>query len=388
MAVAARPREGLTLLQRERALRPDLFLVISYLMLAALGIVMVYSASAPRLLALGIDPARDLRRQIVFVIVGVAVFVGASMIEARTLHIITPVLYIASVITLLIVLFAPERAGAQRWIPVFGFQLQPSEFAKVAVILALSGLLAGIRGRALRWQDILRALVVVGIPAVMIFKQPDLGTMLVFGFMALVILFVGGTTWRQLAFIALVAVVGAVGVLRLGALKAYQLTRLTAFLDGTSDLAAANYNQLQSEIAIGSGGFLGKGLFEGTQTNLSFVPAQSTDFIFTAVGEQLGFVGGTIVIALFAVIVWRLLVSAVVSRDRYGQLISVGIASLLTFHVFVNIGMTLRLMPVTGLPLPFLSHGGSSFIAMSLALGLAHSVWMRRSPVPGERDTP
>ncbi len=164
------------------------------------------------------------------------------------------------------------------------------------------------------------------------------------------------------------------------------MTRLAAFLDPTADTAAAQYNQAQSEIAIGSGGFVGKGLFEGTQTNLSFVPEQATDFIFTAVGEQLGFVGGTVVLALFAVLVWRVLVSAAVGRDRFSQLAAAGVAALLMFHVFINIGMTIGLMPVTGLPLPFLSAGGSAFLAMSFALGVAHSSWMRRSPVPGEHQ--
>ncbi len=220
-------------------------------------------------------------------------------------------------------------------------------------------------------------------PAALTFFQPDLGTMLVFSFIAIAMLFVGGTTWRQFAFLLVAAVVVAVALFQVGALREYQLTRLTAFLDPTSDLdATALYNQRQSEIAIGSGGFLGKGLFEGTQTNLSFVPAQATDFIFTAVGEQLGFVGGAIVIALYSLLVWRILAAAAAGRDSFTRFVAVGVATVVVFHVFVNIGMTMRLMPVTGLPLPFISAGGSAFIAMSIAVGLAHSVWMRRSPVP------
>jgi len=199
-----------------------------------------------------------------------------------------------------------------------------------------------------------------------------------------VMLFVGGTSLRQLAFIALAAIVMAVALFQVGAIQEYQINRVTSFLDGGGDQENADYNQLQSEIAIGSGGFFGKGLFGGTQTNLSFVPEQSSDFIFTAVGEQLGFVGGSIVIGLYAMIVWRLLVAAANGRERFSQMVAIGIASLLVFHVFVNVGMTLRLIPVTGLPLPFLSAGGTFFIAMSLGLGLAHSVWMRRSPVPDE----
>jgi rod shape determining protein RodA len=224
------------------------------------------------------------------------------------------------------------------------------------------------------------------LPAILIFLQPDLGTMLVFAFVSVVMLFVGGTTLRQLAFIALAATVMAVALFQVGAIQQYQIQRGTSFLDGGGDRENANYNHLQSQIAIGSGGLFGKGLFaeDATQTNLSFVPEQSSDFIFTAVGEQLGFVGGTIVLGLYAMIAWRLLVAAANGRDRFSQMVAVGIAALLVFHVFVNVGMTLRMVPVTGLPLPFLSAGGTFFIAMSLGLGLAHSVWMRRSPVPDE----
>jgi rod shape determining protein RodA len=211
--------------------------------------------------------------------------------------------------------------------------------------------------------------------------------MLVFGFIAVVMLFVGGTTWRQLAFLVLSATVGTVGLFQAGWIEDFQLQRLTAFLDPAAHLTqTALYNQVQSEIAIGSGGFLGKGLGGGTQTNLSFVPQQATDFIFTAVGEQLGFIGATIVLGLFAVMVWRLLVAAANGRDRFSQLVAVGVAGMLVFHIFVNVAMTMRWMPVTGLPLPFLSAGGTAFISMSLALGLAHSVWMRRSPVPAEHQ--
>ena len=186
-----------------------------------------------------------------------------------------------------------SRLGAGRWIELGRFQLQPSEFAKLGVILAVAALLSDTGDEPLRWHHLARTAAVVAAPAVLIFLQPDLGTMLVFGFIAGVMLFVAGTTWRQLVFLVLVGVVGIIVLLQANALEDYQLTRITAFMDDTSDLSAtANYNQEQSVTAIGSGGFLGKGLLEGTQTNLSFVPEQETDFIFTAVGEQLGFVGG------------------------------------------------------------------------------------------------
>ncbi len=379
--------EPVSILQRERPLRPDLFLVLPYLALSALGIVMVYSASAPRLEALGLDPATQMRRHVVFIVIGIIAFLVTSLLDTTTVRMLTPIIYVGSLVALVLVLtpLGTVVNGAQRWIEVGVFFFQPSEFAKIALILALGAMLARADGR-LTWLDVARALGVTAILSVLIFRQPDLGTMLVFGFIAFVLLFAGGTTWRQLAFLVVAAIVGAVAVFQAGALRAFQVQRLTAFLDPTDDLAAtALYNQTQSEIAIGSGGFFGKGLFAGSQTNLSFVPEQSTDFIFTAVGEQLGFVGGTLVIACFAVIVWRLLVAAANGRDRFSQLLATGVAALLMFHIFVNIGMTMRLMPVTGLPLPFLSAGGSAFIAMSIGLGLSHAVWMRRSPLPGER---
>ena len=379
--------EPVSILQRDRQLRPDLFLVLAYLALAGIGIVMVHTASAPRLRLLGADPDSLMGRQAVFAVVGIVVFVITSLISSRTLRSLTPGLYGASIVSLLLVLTPVGSAvkGAQRWVQLGPFQFQPSEFAKIALILALAGLL-GTAGDRLRWDHVGRAVALVAAPAFLIFRQPDLGTMLVLGFIAFVILFVAGTTLRQLGFLTVAVVVGAVGLFKADALREYQVTRLIAFLDPAADTAAAQYNQAQSEIAIGSGGFFGKGLYEGTQTNLSFVPEQSTDFIFTAVGEQLGFVGGTIVLALFAIIVWRVLVAAAVGRDRFSQLVGIGVAAVVMFHVFVNVGMTIGLMPVTGLPLPFLSAGGSAFLAMSFALGLAHSSWMRRSPVPGEHQ--
>ncbi len=387
MAMRTDEPARITLLQRERPLRPDLFLVIPYMMLSGLGLLMVYTASAPRLEALGIPPDRDLKRQAVFVVIGFIVFGVVSMIDMRTIRGWVPAIYGSSLVLLVLVLspLGENVKGAQRWIDIGPFQFQPSELAKLAVILGLASLLASAGGGPLRWDHVARAIVLVAIPAALIFLQPDLGTMLVFGFMAIVMLFTSGSTWRQLAFLSVSGVIGAVGLFQVGAIKEYQITRLTAFLDPASDLQGARYNQYQSEIAIGSGGFTGKGLFNGSQTNLRFVPEQSADFIFTAVGEQLGFVGSALVLILFGIIVWRILVAAVNARDRFGRLVAVGIASLIAFHVFVNVGMTVRLMPVTGLPLPFMSAGGTVFIAMSAALGMAHSIWLRRSPVPGER---
>jgi rod shape determining protein RodA len=376
----------MTLLQRERQIRPDLALVSSYIALSILGLLMVYTASAPRLEEAGLSPTRDLERQGALVVAGFIAFAIMSAIDTRYLRRWVPAIYLGTIVALLIVLTPLGRTvqGAQRWIQLGPLQFQPAELAKVAVILALAALLAAA-ARPIRWDTAARVVVIVAIPAVLIFLQPDLGTMLVFGVIAMVMLFVAGASLRQMIALIILAAVGAVGLFQVGAIKTYQVTRLTAFLDAGSSDISAQYNLQQSEIAIGTGGMLGKGLFNGTQTNLRFVPEQSSDFIFTAVGEQLGFVGAMVVLGLFAVLLWRVLVASLNARDRFGQLLAVGAAALITFHVFVNVGMTVGVMPITGLPLPFMSAGGTAFVAMSIALGMAHSVWLRRSPVPGER---
>jgi len=379
-------RPQISLLRRERQLRPDLFLIIPYVILSGLGLVMIYSASAPRLEALGFSPTRELEQQAAFVLIGFMAFGVVSLIDLRIVRWWVPITYLASVLTLIMVLspLGTVVKGAQRWIQVGQIRFQPSEIAKLAVILGLAALLSAA-ARPMKWDRVVRAVALVALPSVLIFLQPDLGTMLTFGFIAGVMIFVAGATWRQMAALMVAGVVATVGVFQAGLIQAFQITRLTAFLDETSDVLGAQYNQFQSQIAIGTGGLFGKGLFGGTQTNLRFVPEQSSDFIFTAVGEQLGFVGSLLVLALFGIIIWRALVAAANARDRFGQLVGAGIAALVGIHVFVNIGMTIRVMPVTGLPLPFMSSGGTVFVAMSIALGLVQSVWMRRSPLPGER---
>jgi rod shape determining protein RodA len=297
-------------------------------------------------------------------------------------------IYVISIGLLVLVLtpLGDSEGIAQRWIDLGPIQFQPSEVAKVAVILMLASVLAAA-DVPLNWRTTARAVVFVAVPALLIFRQPDLGTMLVFGFVLLVMLFVGGSTLRQLGFLALAAVMGTVGLFQLNQIDQYQIDRLTGFFDPNSNALNLSYNQVQSEIAIGSGGLFGKGLFEGSQTNLQFVPVQASDFIFTAVGEQFGFVGSVIIIALFGVLLFRLLMIARSARSRFSYLVVVGIAAMFAFHIFINIGMTIRVTPVTGLPLPFMSSGGTVFVVMSAALGLAHSAWIRRNMTLAERPS-
>ncbi|MDH5420874.1 MAG: rod shape-determining protein RodA, partial [Acidimicrobiia bacterium] len=258
-----------------------------------------------------------------------------------------------------------------------------SEFAKLSVILLLAAVLAGtFDDEDLTWRRIGGALLMLAIPGILIVLQPDLGTALAFGFVTIVILFAAGATIWQLAALSSLAAVGVWIIFRYELLRDYQLARLTSFLDPAADSLGSGYNVLNSLTTIGSGQLFGRGLFNGALTERSFVPEQETDFIFTAVGEQLGFVGGALVILAYALIILRLLRIATAASDRFGALIAVGVAGLFVFHVVVNVGMTLAVMPVTGLPLPFMSAGGSSMLAMCMALGVAHSVWRHRDLKP------
>jgi rod shape determining protein RodA len=371
--VGDRPRPG-----------PDVILFVAMIVLSGLGILMVYTASQASLAAQGLDPTSAMVKQALFAVVGLVLFLVGSLIDYRDLAGWSLIIYMVTLGVLGFVLTTPERAGTNRWIPLGPFQFQPSEFAKLAMIIALAALLATSREEGMRWKRFAMAIAALVIPAALISLQPDLGTMLVFAFVAVVMLFVSGTTLRQLLVLIIGAASGIVAVWRLDLLKAYQVQRIQSFLDPSADLLGAGFHLDRSITAIGSGGLFGKGLLGGPLTNLSFVPVQSSDFIFTAVGEQLGLMGGALVLLIYGVLLWRLLVIARNSRDRFGRLLTVGVASMLAFQVFVNVGMTMGIMPVTGLPLPLMSAGGSSFLVTALSLGVANSVWLRRTPVPGE----
>ena len=371
--------------RRRREVRPDLILIGSVAALSALGLLMIYSATAPRLAAAGASTTSQMIRQGWFVVLGIVVLVVASALSDRTWQALAPVVYILSLVLLLAVdLVGATRQGAQRWISLGIIDLQPSEVAKSAVVMAIALMLAPSTENRVRWVQVAKAILIAGIPAVLVFFQPDLGTALVFGFVTVVMLFVAGTTGRQLGLLILGAVVILFAALEIGLLEDYQVNRLVGFLNTEEHSLSLNYNQNQSQIAIGAGGLFGQGLFQGTQTNLAFVPSQSTDFIFTAIGEQLGFVGGALVLGLYALMIWRMLMVANLARDRFAQITATGIAAMFAFHVFVNVGMTLGILPVTGIPLPFLSFGGSFYLTMMMSVGIVNSIWMRRIR-PGQR---
>ncbi len=387
MTVLGRIREVAVI---RRGNRSDRVLFGTVFALSGIGLLMIYSATQS-------GGTFTMERQMIFVAAGLIIFLVFSNIDYREYRAMLPVISVVTIVLLLAVfLFEPVSEGgvgqAQRWIPLGFFNLQPSEFAKVVVILALASLLApAARGddiqRNLPWKKIGLALLIVGVPGAIIYRQPDLGTALVFGFILLVLLFTAGASWRQMLTVVGAGGLGVMAVFQLGVLSDYQLDRLECLVNPASDPLDICYQLGQSMRAIASGQFLGTGfLSEGSMTSFEYVPEQQTDFIFTAVAEQFGLLGGLVVLALFAVIIWRLLAIAANARDRFGALIAVGTAAMIMFHVFVNIGMTVGIMPVTGLPLPFLSQGGSFYMAMGLSLGIANSVWLLRTPVPTDNQ--
>jgi rod shape determining protein RodA len=355
----------------------DLLMPLCAVALTALGVVMILSSTR------GTDPdAYDLsffRRQIVFAAVGLAVMVLMTVIDYRRLREWAWLPYVAVIVALGLVLTAlgVERRGTQRWFQLGEFQFQPSELAKVVGILAVAALLDR-RDTPLRARWVWAGLALLCVPMALAMLQPDVGTGIVFAVLAMGMLLVAGVRMRHLVVLTAGGVLVVVGILNSDFLQDYQRERLTTFLDQDNLLGSETYNLDQSMIAIGSGGAGGKGLFEGTQTRLGNVPEQHTDFIFAALGEELGFVGSATVLGLFWVLAWRIWRTAQMARDRFGMLLCVGVLSMLVFQVFQNVGMTMGIMPITGIPLPFMSYGGSSIIAAFAAVGLVMNVHMRR----------
>ena len=355
----------------------DLLLLGSVALIALIGSLMVFSSTR----GTGTGPADTgtLERHIVFMAAGLTVMALTTMADYRRFRDWAPIFYGGVCVLLLGVIspFGTEVNGAQAWFQIGPFQLQPSEFSKIAVIIGLASLGAHF-GSDIDLRRLAVLLAVPGIPLALIMLQPDLGTAMVFVAITMGVLLVAGVRAKHIAGLTLLGLTAVVGLLNSGVLADYQTDRLTVFLNPGAGVQAEAYNLNQSKIAIGSGGVLGKGLFNGTQTQLDIVPAQHTDFIFTAVGEELGFIGGATLLLLFGVIGWRIWRIAQLSRDQFGVLLCVGVLSMLAFQIFQNAGMTMGIMPITGIPLPFVSYGGSSTIALFAGLGLVQSVHMRR----------
>lgn len=374
-------RGGFPTLARERPTywrQLDWVLVGTSLCLSLLGSLLVWSATRPRLLDSGADPQSFLKRHLLNLAVGLVIGAVVSLVDYQLLRVYTPVMYVASCLGLLAVVFVGSTInGAHSWIVIGGgFQLQPSEFAKVALIVGLALLFAerGSREDTRQGADVPLALGLAAVPMGLILLQPDLGTAMVFVFVIFGMFAVAGVSGRWVLGLIGGGVLIAVAAVQFHVLHDYQLDRFRAFTNPGENTQGSAYNITQARIAIGSGGLTGTGLFKGTQTNGKFVPEQQTDFVFTVAGEELGFIGAGGIILLFGVFLWRTLRLAGRSPDLFGRLVAAGVGAWFAFQTFVNIGMTLGIMPVTGLPLPFVSYGGSSMFANWMALGLLLNV--------------
>jgi rod shape determining protein RodA len=351
--------------------------------LLVIGTLLVYAATRNWYAANNLDPEYYLKRHVLNILIGLVLAWGTTIIDYRLLRAYTPIFWGAGVIGLIIVLIPGlglEVNGAQAWIGLpGGFQIQPAELAKISIIVGMSLILSERThdSNEPTSRDVLQALLVAGIPVLFILLQPDMGTVFIISASVVTIIAISGAPSRWVVGLILVAVLGAFGATKTGVINSYQVNRLQSFVNPNADTLGTGYQLRQARITVGSGGFLGTGLFDGPQTNGRFVPEQQTDFIFTVAGEQLGFVGSAGILLLYLIILMRAFSIARRANDPYGRLVATGITAWFAFQVFENIGMTLGLMPMTGVPLPFLSYGGSSMFATLIGFGLLQNVHAR-----------
>jgi len=367
-----------------------------------LGLVVIYSATKPSDLlpaaeaaSRAEDPFAFVKRQVIWVLLGAGAMFMMLYIQYENLAKHMKFLYGLNLVMLAAVNFVGHSAlGAQRWIEIGFFRFQPSEFSKLIIIICFASFLSSRNKKLNRLRDLVPSFAFFGLPVLLILKQPDLGTALVFMAIMFGMLFVAGARpWLLTGLIA-----GGIGTVSLWIwahfwlaanrgiqlwipLKEYQLKRLIVFINPWKDWHGAGYNVIQSQIAIGQGGFWGRGLFHGSQTHGDFLPIQETDFIFSVVGEELGFIGAVLLLALYFVLIYRCILIAVNAKDNFGALMAAGTVSMLTFHVLVNVGMNSGIMPVAGIPLPMFSYGGSSMITNLAALGLLLNINIRRQKI-------
>jgi rod shape determining protein RodA len=358
----------------------DPILTIAVGILLIIGTLLVYAATRDWYAANGLDPEYYLKRHVINIAIGLLLAWGTTVIDYRLLRAYTPFIWGAAVLGLVFVLIpgvGSEVNGAKAWIPLpGGFQIQPAEIAKISIIVGLSMLLSERRHDSDEptSKDILRALAIAAIPMGLILIQPDMGTVLIISASVVAILATSGAPTKWVAGLLILAVAGGIVATKAGVISEYQIKRLQSFVDPNADTQGAGYQLRQARITVGSGGLLGTGLFDGPQTNGRFVPEQQTDFIFTVAGEQLGFLGSGFIILLYLIILMRAFGIARRSSDHYGQMVCTGVIAWFAFQTFENIGMTLGLMPMTGVPLPFMSYGGSSMFATLIGFGLLQNV--------------
>ena len=366
--------------QRRPVRHLDPVLLLTTVLLTVVGFLLVYSATRPSLETFHQDPGFYLKKQVAFAALGVALMLLVATFDYRFYKVYAGFAYTAAVFALAVVQtpIGSSSAGAQRWFEFAGFQITPSEFTKVALILMLANVLSELRTPQPPLSGVIRISILAGVPTFLVFIQPDIGTTIVLVAILGGMLVVAGTRPRHVIALSVTGVLLIYGAFQLHVIKDYQLERVKAFLDQQSSPGDLRYNLDQSLIAIGSGGITGQGYLHGRLTNLNFVPEQHTDFIFTAAGEEFGFAGSATILVLFACLLWRAIRIAYLSKDPFGTLVASGVATMLAIQMFVNIGMTVGIMPITGIPLPFVSYGGSAMLTNYIAVGLLLNVHMRR----------
>jgi rod shape determining protein RodA len=356
------------------------FAVIGLLLI---GTLLVYAGTREWFRSYDLDPEYYLKRHTLNILIGSLLAYGTTLIDYRLLRAYTPIIWLVAVIGLVIVLIpglGAEINGARAWIALpGGFQIQPAELAKIAIIVGIAMILAD-RDNAQEDPtdlDVLKALAIAAVPVLLIVAQPDLCTVLIICAAILAMIGASGAPSRWVIGLLILAIVGIFTAVQTGAVSQYQIARLQSFVDPSADPQSTGYQLRQSRITIGSGGILGKGLFNGPQTNGRFVPEQQTDFIFTVAGEELGFIGCSVILALYLLFFIRAFAICRRSSDLFGRLVCIGVIAWFSFQAFENIGMTMGLMPMTGVPLPFLSYGGSSMFANLIGVGLLQNVHSR-----------
>ena len=352
-------------------------------LLLFIGTLLVWAATRDWYIRNGLDGQYYLKRHVINILIGLVLAYGVTVIDYRLLRAYTPFLWGAGILGLIIVLIpglGAEVNGAKAWIALpGGFQIQPAELAKISIIIGMSMVLSerthDSDGPSSR--DVLQSLVVAALPVLLIILQPDMGTILIISAAVVTIIAVSGAPARWVTALILLAVLGGFVAVKAGVVSEYQVNRLQTFVDPNADTQGAGYQLRQARITVGSGGLFGTGLFNGPQTNGRFVPEQQTDFIFTVAGEQLGFVGSGSILILYLILLMRGFSIARRTTDPFGRLVCTGVIAWFAFQLFENIGMTLGLMPMTGVPLPFISYGGSSMFATLIGFGLLQNVHAR-----------
>jgi rod shape determining protein RodA len=361
----------------------DQWLNFATLALLGIGAILVYAATKNWYQSSGLDPQYYLKRHLINVVIGLLISYGVILIDYRAIRAYAAILYILGIFGLTVVLIPGLGStvnGAKSWITLpLGFQFQPAELAKISVILGMALIFTDTESlnSGPSTKDVLKALGLAAAPMLLIILEPDLGEVLILVASMIAIVATSGAKPRWVVGLLLLGIFGSVVAVKAGVIHQYQLKRLQSFVNPTADPQQSGYQLRQARITIGSGGLLGKGIFHGPQTNGRFVPEQQTDFIFTVAGEELGFVGSTFILLLYGLFFSRAFIILRRTGDLFGKLVCVGVIAWFAFQIFQNIGMAVGLMPLTGVPLPFISYGGSSMFANLIGFGLLQNVHLR-----------